>query len=202
MRNSVIMNTTTQNNEAATKSKNAGREKRSGAKNAGQPMAVALMAPVVGSFEMMPDLGPIVEQVTVPGFLRMIPHNWQVGDYQRIGAVLGKTADALGLQYMQTTNQWLGVIRTFPVPLVKWVYDQLRHSHAWPAYEGDTAAEEAHQQARIALRDAERTAKQLRGMIEKTEDVTQLEALKVVLARAEEEVSRQREACAATLPRQ
>ena len=74
----------------------------------------------------------IVEHLSVPGFLRRVHHRWHMQDINRYGDAVGKSAEALQLAYLTRVDMALGVIRIFPVSLLKRIYETLAPQFGWP----------------------------------------------------------------------
>jgi hypothetical protein len=74
-----------------------------------------------------------VEHRTVLEFLRGIPHKWHPDEIARFGDKVKRMAEALQLPFVPSINPSLGVIRTYPVPLMEWVYTVLAQQFHWPA---------------------------------------------------------------------
>lgn len=109
-----------------------------------------------------------IEHLTVPGFLRRIPHRWSFEDITRYGDKVGRAAESMQLAYVTTMDRSLGVIRTFPVPLLQRVYEILATQYGWPRIiEAPTPAlDDSRRVNREALKAHERMEKHLRAMLE------------------------------------
>lgn len=86
-----------------------------------------------GGFDELSQSEPLIEHLTVPAFLSRVPRAWQIDEATRFGHQLGRAAEAMHLAYMTTTDRALGVIRVFPVPLMRRVYTLMAQQFAWPA---------------------------------------------------------------------
>jgi hypothetical protein len=75
---------------------------------------------------------PLVEHLTIPGFLRRISHRWTLDDIARFGNKVGRAAESCHLAYMPQVDGSLGVLRSFPVPMLRRIYDLMAPSHRWP----------------------------------------------------------------------
>lgn len=89
-------------------------------------------APCEPGFDALEQPDNLVEHLTVPGFLARVPRQWQIDEATRYGHQLGRAAEAMHLAYMTTTDPALGVLRVFPVPLMRRVYVLMRHQFNWP----------------------------------------------------------------------
>lgn len=116
-------------------------------------------------FEQVDPLS-IVEHATVPGFFRRIPHRWHLDDMIRFGDKVRRTAEAMELSYLTTTDRSLGVIRLYPMPLMERIYDVLARQHNWPPIVELPQIDGGKQMVKDMLRGQERLEKSLRAVIE------------------------------------
>jgi hypothetical protein len=144
------------------------------------------MGPPAGvqqDFDELAQQTAMVEHLTVPGFLRRIPHRWHFDDITRFGDKLGRVAESMQLAYLTTVDRSLGVIRIFPLPLLKRVYEVMSAQFGWPQIIDapipglpagvDNGAE--------ALRAHERVDKHLRSLLEGATDGNVQHSIAVVL---------------------
>jgi hypothetical protein len=87
----------------------------------------------INDFDQLIATGETVEHVTVPGFLRRIPHPWHITDLTRFGDQVGRVAEAMQLSYLTTIQPQLGMIRVFPLPLLQRVYELMAPQFQWPS---------------------------------------------------------------------
>lgn len=113
-------------------------------------------------FDELAQTDALIEHLTVPAFLSRVPRQWQIDEATRFGHQLGRAAEAMHLAYMTTTDKSLGVIRVFPVPLMRRVYTLMSFQFGWPALPESLEAPRAqpddrlarHLQALLAVADA------------------------------------------------
>lgn len=149
---------------------------RRGLKRPNNPLATnnttAMSAEIVQQhFDALSGQGPIVEHLTVPGFLRLIDHRWSLGDVRRFGNELNHMAEALGLAYLTATDASLGILRMYPEPLHRRVYDNLAPQFGWPQIiDVETPQLEEAKKRRDALKANERQIKVLQQIADEAED--------------------------------
>lgn len=120
----------------------------------------------------------IVEHLTVPGFLRRIPHRWHLDEVARFGDKVGRVAESMQLAYLTTVDRSLGVIRMFPSPLLKRVYEVLSQQFGWPQIiDLEPAQLEDGKRDRETLRSLEKSQRCLRELADASENPDVLEAL-------------------------
>lgn len=131
----------------------------------------------------------IIEHLTVPGFLRRIPHRWHLDEITRFGDKVGRVAEALQLAYLTTIDRSLGVVRVFPAPMMRRVYDILAPQFGWPRIldNDQPLALEDVKRAKDALRANEKLAARLQELLDRTESAPVLEALATVMKLIERE---------------
>ncbi len=109
----------------------------------------------------------IVEHLSVPGFLRRIPHRWHMLDINRFGDAVGRAAEALHIAYLTRVDLALGMIRIFPVPLLKRVYETQAKQFGWPlVLDAQLALDEGPRGQLRVLRRHERTEQHLSALAE------------------------------------
>jgi len=127
----------------------------------------------------------VVEHRTIAGFLRMAPHRFHLDEIVRFGKKVGDVAESMQLAYLTTIDSSLGVLRVFPVPLMRRVYDILAAQFHWPQFvepetvEGDAASR------REMLRSYDKLSALLRSFMEAAEDPEVQHCTSVVLQRIE-----------------
>lgn len=135
----------------------------------------------INDFEHLTEVTDAVEHVTVPGFLRRIPHPWHIDDITRYGDKVGRVAEAMQLSYLTTVQPKLGMIRVFPVSLLERVYVLMSPQFNWPRIADEHAAiEDGRAALRDELRKAERTLADLSSIAEKTDNVEALNSIQEV----------------------
>jgi hypothetical protein len=132
----------------------------------------------INDFDQLTTASETVEHVTVPGFLRRIPHPWHITDLTRFGDQVGRVAEAMQLSYLTTIQPQLGMIRVFPLPLLQRVYELMAPQFQWPAE--PLALLEGARACREELRRAERADTELSTIAEKTDNVSALAAIQEV----------------------
>ncbi len=131
-----------------------------------------------------------VEMLTVPGFLNRVGHRFHMNEIFRFGGELGRAAESMHLAYMTAMDAKLGVLRVFPEPLMRRVYDVLAAQLSWPKIiDADTGALDDAQKAQHAIRANERMLKRLRELIADTDGVEQLKALEAAAAIIEQQTA-------------
>lgn len=135
----------------------------------------------INDFDQLTAAGENIEHVTVPGFLRRIPHPWHIDDITRYGDKVGRVAEAMQLSYLTTIQPKLGMIRVFPVSLLQRVYQLMAPQFGWPRLLDETAMlEDGRAAQREALRVRERVAADLAQIGEVTDNVQVLDAAQTV----------------------
>jgi hypothetical protein len=131
-----------------------------------------------------------VEHQTILEFLRLIPHKWHPDEIGRFGDKVRRMADSLQLPFVPSLNPSLGVIRTFPVPLLQWIYTLLATQFGWPA--PALALDDGKREQREELRRHEGARKHLEGAVEHAPTPAVSDALAIVLNWLEGETKRLR----------
>ena len=121
------------------------------------------------------DADMAVKLETTFNFIRTIPHRWTPDEIARFGQKVGYYAERLFVSYTGIHNPLLGQVRTFPVPLLEWVYADVAPQFGWPA---QTLA--LKNPAEEALK-TERTKKNLRTLSDKVKEPQVASALAVVM---------------------
>lgn len=131
------------------------------------------------AFDGLNAQAPIVEHLTIPGFMRLIDHRWSLDDIRRFGDRMGQMAESMCLAYLTATDASLGILRMFPAPLLRRVYDIMAPQFGWPVIVNvDTPELEEVKKKRDAIKANERALRRLGEVIADTEDVAQLEVLR------------------------
>lgn len=80
------------------------------------------------------DIDPlsVVEHCTVREFMRRVPHRWSLEDMFRLGDKVKRSAEALQIAFVTTTDPTLGLVRVYPLPMVRGIYDVLAAQFGWP----------------------------------------------------------------------
>lgn len=136
-------------------------------------------ATIVNDFDQLTAAGETVEHVTVPGFLRRIPHPWHIDDITRFGDKVGRVAEAMQLSYLTTIQPQLGMIRVFPLPLLQRVYELMAPQFQWPGE--PLALIEGNRVKMDELRKAERLTNQINELLSSTDEPKVVEAATVLL---------------------
>lgn len=146
---------------------------------------IAPFAPATGvemmqqHFDALGDPQAIVEHMTVPGFMRLIDHRWHLHDIRRFGDMVGNMAEAMHISYIPAADRSLGILRMFPEPLLRRVYDTLAPQCGWPLIvDVETPQLEDAKKKRDTIKAHERTLKQLNEMISDTDDLGEVETLR------------------------
>lgn len=122
----------------------------------------------VADFDRLQQPETIVEHMTASGFLARIPHRWHMDDVRRFGTEVGRIAEALHIAYITTTDIALGIVRVFPVPLLRRVYTIQSASFGWPsltAVQTPALGEDLQRAARDTLRSHTSLLKHLRTLL-------------------------------------
>lgn len=131
-----------------------------------------------------------VEHQTIPGYLHRIPHKWNLDEITRFGREMGKAAEALQISYLTRNDSSLGMIRIFPLPLLRRVYTVMGSQFGWPPEA--VALEDGNRSLRDELRRNEGTKKHLELAAEHAPNPIVGEALATVLDWLESEAKRLR----------
>lgn len=131
-----------------------------------------------------------VEHQTILEFLRNIPRKWHPDEMTRFGDKVKRTAEALSLPFVPALNPSLGVIRTFPVPLMQWIYAMMAAQFNWPA--PALALDDGKREQRDELRRHEGARKHLEAAVDHAPTPAVSEALAIVLTWLEGETKRLR----------
>ena len=134
-------------------------------------------------FEQLPQSDSIVEHLTIPAFLRRIPHKWHIDEITRFGDKVGRAAESLQLSYMTTIDRSLGVIRIFPLPLLQRVYQIFAVQLGWPQIiDVETPAlDDPRRVQQETLRSHERLLKHVRALLAIAENVDVQHSISVVV---------------------
>ncbi len=132
-------------------------------------------------FATVGDETPQVAHATIPGFLRKLNHRWSMIDIERFGAKVGRTAETMHLAYMPAFDRSLGVLRSFPVPMMERIYEILAPAHGWPALPVPVQEAPDIREQRAALKVQEVMVKQLGMLSQAAEDGHVRRAAAVVL---------------------
>jgi|GEM_PF-3252204 len=127
----------------------------------------------------------VVEHRTIAGFLRMAPHRFHLDEIVRFGKKVGDVAESMQLAYLTTIDSSLGVLRVFPVPLMRRVYDILAAQFHWPQFVEIEAVEGDAASRREMLRSYDKLSALLRSFMEAAEDPEVQHCTSVVLQRIE-----------------
>lgn len=146
-------------------------------------------------FEQLPQSDEIVEHLTIPAFLRRIPHKWHIDEITRFGDKVGRAAESLQLSYLTTIDRSLGVIRIFPLPLLQRVYQIFAVQLGWPQIIDvePPALDDPRRAHQETLRTHERLAKHMRALLEITDSVDVQQSIAVVLEWIEHDCRRIRQ---------
>ncbi len=136
--------------------------------------------PTHPEFDYLADLSTAqVEHLTVLEFLRRVSHKFHPEYVERFGDKVRRMANSLQLAFVPSINPKLGVIRTYPVPLMQWIYALQAPMFGWPALPLELA--ELAREHREELRQNEGTKKHLQAVIEHSPTPAVKEAVDVVL---------------------
>lgn len=130
----------------------------------------------------------VVEHRTIVGFLRLTPRRFHLDEIIKFGNQVGRVAESLQLAYMTTTDSQLGILRVFPVPLMRRVYDIMADQFKWQPWVEPQELPEDTAAARDAVRSNERLASMLRAFMEAAESEEIQDATSVVLERVENDL--------------
>jgi hypothetical protein len=112
-----------------------------------------------------------IDHMTIPGFLRRIPHKWHLDEITRFGDKVGRAADAMQLSYLTSIDRSLGVIRVFPLPLLQRIYAIMSPQFGWPTIIEHEALEDGRRAQREALKKLERTEQGLDEIMQRADNV-------------------------------
>lgn len=134
-------------------------------------------------FEQLSQQDAIVEHLTIPAFLRRIPHKWHIDEITRFGDKVGRAAASLQLCYLTTVDRSLGVIRVFPVPLLQRIYQILAPQFGWPQIidAEPPTLDDPRRNQQETLRSNERLAKHMRALLAITENIEVQNSIAVVI---------------------
>ncbi len=136
----------------------------------------------------------IIAHLTVPEFMKRIPHEWHITDFNRFGDLVGKTAESAHLTYLTKFDRNFGMIRVFPLPMLQRVYRILAAQMNWPEILDAEAPQlsDGALASRETLIANERVAAHLRAMRDAVQDEAVRDSITVVLASLEHESARLR----------
>lgn len=140
-------------------------------------------APVEEDFQNLSPQEPLVEHLTIPGFLRRIPHRWHLDDINRFGDKVGRAAESMQLAYITAVDRSLGVLRVFPIPLLQRVYEIMAPQFGWPRIidAEPPALGDSRKAQRETLKAHERVSKHLRDLLGATPDLDIQHSIAVVI---------------------
>lgn len=121
-----------------------------------------------------------LEHLTIPGFLRRIPHKWHIDEITRFGDKVGRAAEAMQLSYITSIDRCLGVIRVFPRPLLERIYAIMAPQLGWPAVVEAMVLEDGKRTKLETLKKLERTEQGLAELRERSDNVDVLSAVQSV----------------------
>ena len=154
-----------------------------------RPSKATRRVPNLPDFDYLSELSTTqVEHQTVLEFLRTVPHKFHPDYVERFGGKVSRMANALQLAFVPAINPKLGVIRTYPVPLMQWMYTLQAPQFGWPAL--PLALEDLAREHREELRQHEGAKKHLAAAVEHAPTPAVREALAVVLTWLEGETKR------------
>jgi hypothetical protein len=131
------------------------------------------------NFDGLSPQQPVVEHLTIPGFLRLIEYRWTLGDIRQFGDKVQQVAEAMCLAYRTAVDRSLGELRMFPEPLLRRVYDTLAPGFGWPQIINvETPELEDAKKKRDTIKSNERVLKRLEEVITETDDLAEHEALR------------------------
>jgi hypothetical protein len=136
----------------------------------------------------VPEL--VVEHRTIAGFLRIAPHRFHLDEIVRFGKKVGDVAESMQLAYMTTIDSQLGVLRVFPVPLMRRVYDILADQFHWAQFPAELSA--IPEEVAAELKAKERLARLLRATMEAAPGPQLQQSSSDVLQWVESEIGRLR----------
>ncbi len=143
---------------------------------------------------------PVVEHATVPGFMRDVAMatstRWHMDDLSRFGDKLGRVAEAMQIAYVTAVDRSLGVIRVFPLPLLRKVYGTMARQFNWPIFP-ETLALPSNQDSET-LGSHARLYQMLKDLEPLAPDISVRGSIGVVLGFLERDAERLRAAAAAT----
>ena len=124
-----------------------------------------------------------MEHLTIPAFLRRIPHKWHIDEITRFGDKVGRAAESLQLSYLTTIDRSLGVIRIFPLPLLQRVYQIFAVQLGWPQIIDvePPALDDPRRGQQETLRSHERLLKHNRALLAIAENVDVQHSISVVV---------------------
>jgi hypothetical protein len=148
--------------------------------------------PYVPAIEQEFSQGPspelVVEHRSIAGFLRIAPRRFHLDEMIRFGKKVGDAAESMQLAYLTTTDSHLGVVRIFPVPLMRRVYDVMAAQFHWQPFLEPLEDEETVK--RETLRANEKAKRHLQAAVEHANNPRVTEAMVVVLDWMEAETRR------------
>jgi hypothetical protein len=119
----------------------------------------------VPSFEQLADVAVAqVEHRTTFDFLRLVPHQWHADEIERFSSRVKRMADAIPLAWVPVLHPKLGVVRSYPVPFMQWIYSTMAKQFGWPM--PAIAMEEGAKDQRDELRKHENARKQIEDAAE------------------------------------
>ena len=129
--------------------------------------------------EQLAEYDHVVEHQSISAFLKRIPHRWHMEEIGRFGDKAGRAAESLHVAYLTAIDGSLGVVRVFPVPLLRRVYAIMAPQFNWPGIE--IAGLEDARQLREDSRARESVERILGKAMQETDDVEILQSLQKVL---------------------
>lgn len=122
-----------------------------------------------------------LEHMTIPGFLRRIPHKWHLEEITRFGDKVGRAAEALQLSYITAIDRSLGVIRVFPRPLLERIYAIMGPQFNWPRILDVQSLEDGQRAQRDTMRKQERLTLELEELISATDEPAVVDAATIIV---------------------
>jgi len=142
-------------------------------------------------FAQAPAPELVAEHKTVVGFLRTVPRRLHMDEIKRFGREVGMMAESVHLAYLTTIDSQLGVLRMFPVPLMRRVYDVLAAQIGWQQFPVEQAA--LPEEMAAELKAQEKLARLLRAALDVAPDKHLQQSTGDVLQWIEGEIGRLRE---------
>lgn len=134
----------------------------------------------------------IVEHLSIPGFLKRIPHRWHMEEITRFGDKVGRAAESMHLAYLTGIDRSLGTVRVFPVPLLQRVYTVMSSAMGWPTLVEFDALEDGKKADRDKLKKHERVQSILEEIASSVDDVDISQALMKVQSFVREDLEKRR----------
>ena len=140
-------------------------------------------------FQQAPAPELVVEHRSIAGFLRVAPRRFHLDEMVRFGKKVGDVADCMQLSYLTTIDSSLGVVRIFPMPLMRRVYDVMAAQFGWQGFVEPEALEAETAEKREQVRSYERLSKMLAAFQEAANDPDIQRCTGVILERVEQDLS-------------